>query len=216
MSEQRAPQVLVFVAHADDETIGCGGYIPLLAARGFQVVAVIASCARFRREGREVDNRADAARAAAALGIQQLHYLDLEDQRFEGYPTREIADKLGALDLEPELMLTHCADDLNRDHRVIHEIALIHARPLSRRLKVLGCEIINSAEYHGRAFQANYYVDVSRTIEAKKRAFACYANEARPFPHPYSVEALEIKARQRGLEAGCAFAEAYQVIRWFD
>ncbi|MFC1888599.1 PIG-L deacetylase family protein [Thermodesulfobacteriota bacterium] len=209
-------QVLVFVAHADDETIGCGGYIPILTERGYSVTVAVASCGRFARGDQEIDNRPHAIEACRILGVEDIHFLDLEDQRFEQYGTREIVGRLDGLGLEPGLILTHCGRDLNRDHRVIHEIALIYARPLTRRIRVLGCEIINSAEFAGDAFRPNYYVDIEQTLEAKKQAFGCYGNEARPFPHPYSIEGLEVKARQRGLEVGLPFAEAYQVIRWFD
>lgn len=209
-------QVLVFVAHADDETIGCGGYIPILAERGLDVTVVIASCGRFARSDREVDNRPDAVEACRVLGVGDVRFLDLDDQRFEQYATREIVGRLEGLGLEPGLILTHCGRDLNRDHRIVHEIALIYARPLTRRIRVLGCEIVNGSEFAGDAFRPNYYVDITKTLETKKRAFACYGNEARPFPHPYSVRGIEVKAEARGMESGCPKAEAYKVIRWFD
>lgn len=209
-------QVLVLVAHADDETIGCGGYIPILMERGLRVAIVIASSCRFTREGREVDNRPSAVQAGRILGADSVHFLDLEDQLFERYGTREISEKIEALEMQPGLILTHCGRDLNRDHRVIHEIALLYARPSARRVNILASEIINNAEYFGDAFRADYYVNISRTIAIKKQAFACYVHEARPFPHPYSADALDLKARQRGMEAGVPYAEAYQVIRWFD
>jgi LmbE family N-acetylglucosaminyl deacetylase len=216
MNTQRQELVLVFVAHPDDETIGCGGYIPILAQRGHRVVVVFGSSGRFARGEKQVDNRPHAEQACQALGVGELHFLDLEDQRFEHYGTREIVERLESLALEPGLVLTHCDRDLNRDHRVIHEIALLYARPAVRRVGLLGCEIISGAESYGKQFRADFYVDISCTIELKKRAFASYANEVRAYPHPYSLEGLELKARQRGLEAGFSYAEAYEVIRWFD
>lgn len=215
-SAQGSKEVMVFVAHADDEAVGCGGYIPLLVERGCRVVLVIGSCARFERGGKEVDNRAHTGQAAKVLGIDEVHFLEMEDQRFESYRTMEITGKLEGLGLQPELILTHSGQDLNRDHRVIHEMALLYARPAVRRTRLLACEVINNAEFHADNFRANFYVDLARTLEVKKKAFSCYSNEARRFPHPYSVDAIEVKARQRGMEAGLASAEAYQVLRWFD
>ncbi len=209
-------EALVLVAHADDETIGCGGYMPILAARGWRVTVVIASCGRFRRGESEVDNRAAALEAGKVLNAESVHFLDLEDQRFEQYGTRDLTERLHRLDLNPHLILTHSAGDLNRDHRVIHEIALLYGRPLSRRANILACEIPNNVEYGGGAFRANFFVDITTTLHLKQRAFACYGPEIRPFPHPHSLEGLEIKAKQRGMEAGLPFAEAYQVVRWFD
>jgi LmbE family N-acetylglucosaminyl deacetylase len=208
--------VLVLVAHADDETLGCGCYIATLAERGFSVRVVIASSARFSRGDQQVDNRPCALEACRLLGVQQVDFLELEDQRFEGYGTREIVDRLDSLELSPGLILTHSAEDLNRDHRVIHEIALLYARPMVKRIRLLGCEIPNGAQYYGKAFHPNYFVDASEKIELKKKAFACYTGEVRAFPHPYSLEGIEATARFRGMEVGLPFAEAFQVLRWFD
>ncbi len=215
-SKANCGDVLVFVAHADDEAVGCGGYIPLLVERGHRVTLVIGSCARFKRGGQEVDNRAHVDQSAAVLGIDEVHFLQMEDQRFESYRTMEITGKLEGLGLHPDLILTHSGQDLNRDHRVINEMALLYARPAVRRTRILGCEVINNAEFNADNFRANFYVDLTRTLERKKKAFGCYVNEARRFPNPYSEDAIEVKARQRGMEAGLACAEAYQVLRWFD
>lgn len=209
-------EALVLVAHADDETIGCGGYLPLLASRGWHVSVVIASCGRFRRGEEEVDNRSAALEAGKILRAKSVRFLDLEDQRFERYGTRDITERIEKLGLRPRLILTHSAEDLNRDHRVIHEIALLYARPSSRRANVLACEIPTNVESGGGAFRANFFVDITHTLHLKQAAFACYVQEIRRFPHPHSPEGLEIKAKQRGMEAGVPFAEAYQVIRWFD
>jgi len=209
-------EALVLVAHADDETIGCGGYLPLLASRGWRVTVVIASCGRFRRGEDEVDNRTAALEAGKILRAESVRFLDLEDQRLERYGTRDITERIENLNLNPRLILTHSAEDLNRDHRVMHEIALLYARPSSRRANVLACEIPNNVEYRGSAFRANFFVDITCTLHLKQRAFACYVHEIRPFPHPHSAEGLEIKAKQRGMEAGVPFAEAYQIVRWFD
>ena len=208
-------ELLVLVAHGDDETIGCGGLVPLLKRQGWKIAVVIASSFRINRHGAIFDNRADAERACKILGVQTLHFLDLDDQHFERYPTQEIIAKLERLKLDPVVMITHFAHDLNRDHRIIHEIALLYGRPTDRRISIICSEITNNSEYLSMPFQANFYVDIGETLEIKKEAFNCYRNEIRPYPHPQSPEGLEIMARRRGLEVGLAYAEAYHVVRWF-
>jgi N-acetylglucosamine malate deacetylase 1 len=208
-------ELVVFVAHGDDETIGCGGLLPLLKRQGWEIAVVIASSCRINRYGTILDNRADVERACDVLGAQALHFLDLDDQHFEKYPTQEIIARLDGIKLNPSMMITHFPHDLNRDHRIIHEIAMLYARPTDRRTSIICSEIINNAEYFGIPFQANFYVDIAETLEIKKEAFNCYRNELRHYPHPHSPEGLEIMARRRGLEVGLAYAEAYHVIRWF-
>jgi hypothetical protein len=41
----------------------------------------------------------------------------------------------------------------------------------------------------------------------------CYKSELREFPHPRSLESLEINAKRWGTVAGCAYAEAFECIR---
>lgn len=40
-----------------------------------------------------------------------------------------------------------------------------------------------------------------------------YKSELREFPHPRSIEAIEVLAKKRGSEVGLAYAEAFKLIR---
>ena len=40
-----------------------------------------------------------------------------------------------------------------------------------------------------------------------------YARELREFPHPRSLEGIEVLARKRGMEIGFVAAEAFMVVR---
>jgi LmbE family N-acetylglucosaminyl deacetylase len=62
-------------------------------------------------------------------------------------------------------------------------------------------------------FRPNVFVDVTRGLEAKIAAMECYESEARAFPHPRSPEALRATAMRWGSVAGCAAAEAFELIR---
>jgi len=62
-------------------------------------------------------------------------------------------------------------------------------------------------------FRPNVFVDVSRTLEVKLAAMSCYETEIRKFPHPRSPEALRAIAVRWGTVAGCAAAEAFELIR---
>jgi len=51
-------------------------------------------------------------------------------------------------------------------------------------------------------FSPNYFVEISATLELKKRALSAYASEMRPWPHARSLEAVEALAKWRGASAG--------------
>ena len=83
--------------------------------------------------------------------------------------------------------------------------------------ELLAFEVLSATERGfqsgAHAFMPNVYVDIAGQIEAKKEALACYASECRPYPHPRSLEGVEILARKRGVEVGRTYAEAFQLIR---
>ena len=199
-------RALVLVAHADDEVLGCGGAIQRLLAVESEVTVVIAS------DGRVAPGRVNvqaAVEAARALGLpEQPYFLGLPDQRFELAPVAEIADAVAELVDEPDLVLTHSAGDLNRDHRIVAEAAQVFGRKASMMIaaEVPGARV--------RPFRPQVAVVMDEEqISRKVGAFAMYLNEVREPPDPRSLEGLRTLARLRGYEVGVEYAEAYEVIR---
>lgn len=209
-------RIMVLVAHADDESLGVGGYVPLLLSRGHQVSIVIASNGLIDTREQEMDNIPDARRACTVLGVSDLHLLNFRDQRFDEYAVADIANAVYGLELNPDVIITHTDSDLNRDHRIINEVAKIVGRPRNKPIMMLGCEIPVTSNWNAATFKPNYYVDISDTIETKITAFSTYSNELQEFPNPWSVEGIHTLAKFRGMESGFHHAEAFEVIRQFD
>jgi LmbE family N-acetylglucosaminyl deacetylase len=57
------------------------------------------------------------------------------------------------------------------------------------------------------------YVDISGFLDKKLEAMKYYKTELRKFPHPRSLEGLELLARERGLGIGVEAAECFRLIR---
>ena len=206
-------KALVLVAHADDETLGAGGTIRRLVQSGWEVDVVFIADGIVTARGTTEDNRQGARDAAAVLGIKPPTFLGFKDQFFDSYPVAEIASAAAALGMEPDLVITHSPTDLNKDHRIACEVAKIIARPRVRPIGLLACEIFNTAINNGAPVPANYYVDITETLHAKIEAFDKYAYEVRPFPHPFSTEAIRLHARYHGMQSGVRAAEAFTVLR---
>lgn len=208
--------VLLLMAHADDESLGAGGTIQRLLATGHEVQLLIMSNGLVKRNGLVHDNRAALARACTLLGLSSYAFLELEDQRFEQYPLSELADKVNhVLVDQPELIITHAPSDLNQDHRIAYEVACIIGRPRDQAVGLIACEIPCVTTWHGYVFQPHLYVDITVELDVKVMAFGCYENETKRFPDPYSAEGLRTLAHMRGMESGYAAAEAFQIIRWY-
>ena len=208
-------QVVAYLAHADDEVLGCGGLLAKLASQGHQVRIVLASDGIVRRSD-EADNTAGARAAAKILGAHDLHFLGFPDQRFDQFPLIDFNRAFDRLGLDPDLLITHSGHDVNHDHTIVFRSAIVVIRPLKKKTKVLACETLSSTEWGYQPFAASLYVDISDFLPQKLEAMKAYRAELREFPHPRSLAGIEIKAKQRGLEVGCRAAEAYQVLRWFE
>lgn len=221
--------VLVVAAHPDDEVLGCGGTIARHAADGDEVhVLLVAEGATSRdperdpqARGQEIEALQDAAaRAAQILGAEAPRFAGLPDNRLDGVDLLEVVKMVeGAVaELRPAVVYTHHGGDLNVDHRIVHRAAVTACRPLpgSCVRAVYAFETVSSTEWAssaGDAFHAARFVDITRHLEVKKRALACYASEMRAFPHARSIEAVEALARLRGASAGVEAAEAFSVVR---
>ena len=62
-------------------------------------------------------------------------------------------------------------------------------------------------------FTPNYFVEIGKEgVELKLKAIAAYKGVMRPYPHPRSNEAIEGLAAYRGVQAGCNYAEAFELV----
>jgi len=62
-------------------------------------------------------------------------------------------------------------------------------------------------------FQPNTWVEVRKEgVDAKVKALSMYRGVMRLYPHPRSAEAIEGLAAYRGGQAGCNYAEAFEVV----
>ena len=219
--------VLVVAAHPDDEALGCGGTIARHAAAGDDVVVVfiadgVTSRAPDEDRSAELERRQEAARAAAAiLGVRDVRFGDLPDNRLDTVPLLSVAQAVEAVvrDVGPTTIYTHFAHDLNVDHRLVHEavITAVRPQPGAAVTTVLTFETPSSTEWRapgaGTPFAPDWFVDITDTLDLKLRALDAYAEEMRPWPHPRSREAITHLAHWRGSTVGRIAAEAFVLAR---
>jgi LmbE family N-acetylglucosaminyl deacetylase len=208
--------VLLLLAHADDEALGTGGIVQHLVAGDHDIQLLIVSdgVVGMRSNG-EGDNRRALRASCEILGIDNWSCLDFPDQRFDTHPVAEIANWVQDEMELPDLIVTHASSDLNRDHRITAEVAKIIGRPRGRPVSILACEIPMVSPWNGRPFDPNFFVELTEEqLKKKIAAFTSYENEIREFPDPYSEEGLRNLARFRGQQSGHRAAEAFRVVRW--
>lgn len=221
--------VLVIVAHPDDELIGCGATLRKLADQGHAIAVCVLCAAVEARHNRPA--RAELARSIAAsrriIGIGDSLHFDFKNIQFNTVPHLAIVQAIerSIVQFEPAWVFTHHPADLNIDHRVCYEAAMAAlmlpqrlSRPLSPTMirRVLLFEIPSSTDWApplGPAFQPNCFFDVKATYDAKICALAAFAGALKPFPHSRSKENLRHLAHLRGAQAGLELAEAFAIVR---
>lgn len=218
--------VLVVAAHPDDETYGAGGAIARHRAAGDEVTVLFMTDGVGARHDRS-DRQKQAGRDACwALGVHDVRFADLPDQRLDELPLLELIDPISTViqEIQPTIVYTHHHGDANQDHRHVFEAVLVAVRPTPTNVvdQVLCFEVPSSTEWAptslaGWAFLPNVFVDIAEHRESKAKAIDAYRltheNEVKPFPHPRSQEAVDAFDVARGASVGMAAAEAFVEIR---
>lgn len=216
--------VLIVVAHADDEVLGCGGTIAKHVAAGDQVSVVIMTdgvLSRILSGKSDQDERENATfNAMKILGVGNFYQLMFPDNQMDSVSLLSITQALENIisDIAPAVVYTHFAHDLNIDHRLTLKAVMIACRPqiTSSVKKILSFEVLSSTEWNSSSsftFIPQYVVNISSFWEKKLAALKCYDLEMRDYPHSRSYECVEALAVLRGASNGFNKAEAFFVER---
>lgn len=210
-------RILVVAAHPDDEVLGCGGAMARHALQGDDVSVLILGRglgARGEAESLALSQlERDSRIALAELGVSDVRYRDFPDNRFDTVPLLSVAQAVEEvkIELRPERVYTHAAQDLNVDHRVCFEAVMTAFRPQPGEAcrEILTFEVMSATHWRAETFCPTVYMDISAVLERKMAALACYHSEMRAWPHARSVEAVRIQAQWRGSLVGLEAAECF-------
>ena len=230
--------ILVVVAHPDDEVLGMGGTILKHAIQGDTItVAYMTTGITSRRSSKyqnvssyeinkklELDMkkqieelRKDAKKACNLLKVKKFFFFDFPDNEMDTVPLLKIVKTIEKLvkEIKPERIYTSHYGDLNIDHRIVFEATLTACRPVRLSVKEIMCfEILSSTEWaFPYRFNPNHFININGELDKKIKAMQAYKNEIRKFPHPRSVENIKNSAHRWGTVSGFHAAEAFEVIR---
>lgn len=222
-------KVFVVAAHPDDEVLGAGGTIIRHVTNGDKVFALILGEGQTSRwekmEGVDytiVEKlHQNTLEAAEIIGFSKVFFADFPDNRFDTAPLLDIIkyiEKYVRM-LQPEIIYTHHSGDLNIDHQITFQSVITATRPLSDCTvkEIYAFETVSSTEWNygssTKAFCPNVFVDIEPYFKQKCDAMKKYESELCAFPHPRSLEMLEMSARRWGATVGKQYAESFELIR---
>ena len=207
--------VLAFVPHPDDEIAGPGGALCLHRRAGDPVRVVVATDgiagdpdARF-----EPQTYAELRRSESRRGLREL---GVDDVEFWGFPDncvladsdieRGVRRALATLQsVRPRVVYLPWEHEGHPDHHALHHIVV---RALSRHAFdgiAYGYEIWN-------AMLPDLVLDVTSTIEQKRRAMRAYESQLAYVSYDHCVEGLNAY-RSLVHGRGKGFWEAYRIVR---
>ena len=222
-------RILVVAAHPDDEILGCGGTIAKYIKKGAKVKTIILTkgiSSRYENFDENVKKLQSkliktSKLANRIIGVKNLNFYNLEDNQFDN---KSLLTLIKILEKEiknfkPNKIFTHFINDLNIDHQYTSRAVLTAARPeyYNSVSEIIFFEINSSTDYqinsNGMQFQPNLFVDISKTLDLKKKSLNFYNSEMKKYPHTRSIKAVINKNISRGNSVGLKACEAFQIIR---
>ena len=220
-------KVLIIVAHPDDEVLGCFGTIARLIKEGYEAYTLILGEGKTSRDEKRVaENKKDEIlalnseikKANEVIKIKKVFIESFPDNRFDSIDLLDIVKVISKVkdEVHPDIIFTHYEKDLNIDHQITYKAVITATRPMMDECvkEIYSFEILSSTEWnYPISFSPDTYFDISDSIDLKIEAMKAYNSELCQYPHPRSIEGIELNARYHGMRMGRKFLEAFKSVR---
>lgn len=211
---------MVIAPHADDEVLGCGGY--LLHSRSLQLkpeeranISIVVATVGGLDVRQDYQTRMDEFLTVChKLESEGIVLIDNMDAMLDTLPSREL---ITLLDKEidtfrpDEVFLNYRSR--HQDHIKVYDCAMaaLRLREGYRPKFVALYEypfITNGAD---RVEGGIAYHDITDVVDQKCSLFNLYGSQVRQAPSPLNEEGIKSLAAIRGMECGCKYAEKFYV-----
>jgi len=220
-------KILIVASHPDDEVLGCFGTVSRLIKEGYEAYALILGEGKTSRDDtRIVENKSEeiavlnseTQKANDSIGIKKVFVESFPDNRFDSVDLLDIVKVISKVkeEVQPDIIFTHFENDLNIDHRITYQAVLTATRPMEDECvkEIYSFEILSSTEWnYPLSFSPDTFYDIGDTLDLKLEAMKQYTSELCEYPHPRSLEGIELNAKYQGMRVGKRYVEAFKSIR---
>ena len=221
-------KILILSPHADDEILGCGGFISKYSKKKYHINVLILTNANkgapeiySDKEIKKIRN--EAKQANNLIGTKKLFFENLPGLNLSSYPIYKISNIIDKYirDINPEIVLIPSSNDIHDDHKIIFKAAKVSMRfnKKNNLKKILSYEVLSETEWNEneKVFSPNYFVSLNKSdINNKVKAFLKYKSQVKKFPHPRSKEAIINLSKVRGSNVFMSYAEAFKIEKILD
>lgn len=231
MSTKNKIKNLLVFAHPDDDLLGAGGYIAKYSKNQLFKIIFIGegSSSRFKNnELKKINTNIEkrkkmALNALKLLGVNDVVFYPMICGKFDDIPILDIVKIIEReiISFKPNNIFTHDRNDLNQDHKIVHDATMIATRPGINTLsinKVFSCEILSSSNLnYYQSFNPNFFEFLNKHhIQKKIKSFNCYFTEQQKGNLSRNKRGILNLAIYRGMQCNSEFAEAYKVVKIYS
>ena len=133
-------KILIIAPHADDEVLGCGGFISKFNKKCLIHVLVMTNANKgdSKKYSEETIKkiRQESITAAKLLNVGKISFRDFPAPNLDQFPISKIAEAIQEyiIKFNPEIIFIPDNTDLHNDHKVIFHASLIASRPLKKKI----------------------------------------------------------------------------------
>lgn len=213
MTEQRK-RILVIAPHADDEVLGCGGYLLHQKDAGADITIVVGTIGGVDPKQNKETRLAEFNAVCDRLGAYRHILFFGKDALMDTIPSFDIISELDKIvdAFRPDEIFINYRSH-HQDHMKMYDCALASCRGregYSPNAVVLYEYpfIISKMESVGGG---NMFHDITDCISEKVELFNMYGSQVRQAPSPLNEDGIRQLAKLRGMECGCEFAEKFYI-----
>ncbi|MCF0164275.1 MAG: PIG-L family deacetylase [Bacteroidales bacterium] len=207
-----AKRILVISPHADDEVLGCGGYLASQRDEGSEIYIAYATIGIIGNPQKEACRKDEADEVCKRL--KAFHSIIIEDYdgELDMLPTRFFVSKFDKIfdEFRPDEVFINYPS-WHQDHKKVYDAAMASLRLRDGFMP----KFVALYEYPFILNQNTiisgglWYHDITKTLDEKIEIFNLYKSQIKKEPSPLNATGIRQLAMIRGTECSVKYAELF-------